>query len=735
MPNLIASTRVPTYVPTYFLSATARVTIDGKLHYKPVESSDIGHVIAPESNPARREFFSHVQFYEMMCTDRLEVDQEYHYHGREKTRARFGDARVTDLAEDAMVRVLGNTEYCKGFLRRKAAYEASAAEKPKKGSPKLRRISLSDACLDWLLPDLEAEIAGQKRGGKVTKSVARPSNRHFRRIFKRFYEGGYDPMSLAARTGSRVRISYHHPEDVVIWDEFSRKYAHHLKPTMAKLLKELAAEIVKLNLDRAEKGLRLHKVPGRKVFEGMIKSLNAFWVCAQREGEEAARKKYNITFTGLQVERPGEMVQMDEWTVDLIQWLGWTGMLARLSEDEIKAIRKVRLRVVVAIDIATRCILAMRFTPSAATEQAVIDSLEMMATDKARLARLCGATSLWPYHLTPECIVTDNGGPFTGIMVRAVMTALGCDYMNPPAGLPQMRGAIESLFHTFATQFMDWFEGRTFGDIFEKGDYKAHERVSLAIDQLNLLFVQAIVDIYHHQPHSGLAGETPHNAWMRLSRQYGVMPPPPRSVRRHIFGTTVERDITDQGVCFWGIHYQSKELQQIRLQAKRKVMVRVDRFSLDAVSVWTGTGWLVVKALEAIPEDLSIWEWVGARREVTVENAGSTELNLSTMLQAVNRLRLAGEAATARANLATQPIDAEKLNKLQLQYFDGVVLRDDLERRDPTLAPLVFAADPLHHGIEGVDDDLPADENQPAIITIKAAKLPAAIKPATDISF
>lgn len=735
MPNLIASTRVPAHVPTYFLSATARITVDGTNHYRSVESSEMGHIIAPESNPSRREFFSHVQFYEMMSANRLDVVQDYHYTGRAKSRALYGDARVTDLAEDAMVLVLGYTEYCKAFLRWKSAYEADAAEKPRKGKPKLRRVSLSDSCLDWLLPAVEKEVNAGKRGGKVTKGVTRPSNRQFRRIFKRFYEGGYDPMSLVARSGSKPRVSYHHPDDVVLWDKWSRKYANHLKPTMAQLLRDLRADIEALNLERAQKGLRLHKEPSRKVFEGMIKSLNAFWVCAQREGEEAARKKYNITFTGLDVERPGQMVQMDEWTVDLITWLRWMGKLDGLTEDELKAIKKVRLHVVVAIDVATRCILAMRFTPSAATEQAVIDSIEMMTTDKRRLAGLCGATSLWPYHLTPECIVTDNGGPFTGIMVRAVMTALGCDYMNPPAGLPQMRGAIESLFHTFALQFVTWFEGRTFSDIFEKGDYKAHERVSLAIDQLNLLFVQAVVDIYHHQPHSGLGGETPHNAWMRLSRQYGVMPPPSRSVRRHIFGTTVERDITDKGVSYWGIHYQSKELQQIRLQAKRKVMVRVDRFSLDSVSVWTGTGWLVVGASESIPEDLSIWEWIDARRQVTIEHAGSTDLHLSTMLDAVNRLRLSGDAATARANLATQPIDADKLNKLQLQYFENVTLRDDLERRDPTLVPLVFAADPLRHGIEGVDDDLPLDQDLPTIVTIPVSKLPAVVKPATDISF
>ncbi|MGW9231075.1 hypothetical protein ACWGPT_09430 [Pseudorhizobium sp. NPDC055634] len=722
-----ANGRFARHIPYYSIAMTARVTIDGKNHYRPVMTTEIGHTLVPDGRNGPREFFSHPDLYDLMSAHRLEIDQDYYREGKAKSRVHYAEARVVDLPEDAMVRVLGYKEFLDAYLRRKAA-----ASKGRKA----RRISLSDTCLDWLLPAIEEEIRGKQRGGSVKKTANRPSNRQFRRLLKRYVEGGYDAMSLVKRcAGSKPRISFHAAEDVAIWDEHARKYADPRKPTMSSLLRELIADLSIRNEERARQGLRLHSVPSRKVFERLVKSLNAFWVCAQREGEEAARRIFQITFEGLDVERPGEIVQMDEWTVDLITWLGWFRLLDTLNEDEMKAIKKVRLKVIVAIDAATRCILAMRFVQAAATELAAIETVEMMVTDKSRLALTCGAASLWPYHLTPECIVTDNGGPFVGLMYRAVLTSLGCNYMYPPAGVPQMRGAIESVFRTFGLQFMHYFEGRTFGDIFERGDYPSEKRVSLSIDQLNQVLVQAVVDIYHHQPHDGLGGETPHQAWMRLSRQYGVMPPPPRSVRRHVFGTTVERTITDRGVVFWGIHYQSRELQEIRLQSKRTVLVRVDRFSLDTVSVWTGTGWLTVKAQEAIPEDLSIWEWIDARREITSENALSTERNLSTMLSAVNRLRMTGDAASARANLGTQPIDAEKLNKLQMQYFDGMTLRDDLEDRDPVLVPLVFAQDPLHHGIAGVDDDLVYLEANKQVVTVAAEPVPVAIKPADDISF
>lgn len=729
MNTLVTVPRTASHVPFYAIGFNARVTINGRDHYRAVDASEIGHVLAPDDNPALRQFFSHEQIYSLMKQDSLEIDHHFHNEGRAKTRARFESTRLVDLPADQMVRCLAYKEYCDGFLRAKEA----ARETPAK-----TRISLSDACLDWLLPAIERQMPAKKRAGSKQETVGRPSNRQFRRIIKRYIDGGYDVMSLVKRcTGSRARISYHEAEDVRVWETVARRYADPRKPTMAALLRELEAHLLELNNKRQAEGLRQHHMPSRKVFERIIKSFNAFWVCAQREGQEAARRKFQISFNGVDAIRPGQIVQMDEWTVDLMTWLGWFHMVDKLDDEERKAIEKVRLRVVVAIDVATRCIVAMRFTQAAATELAAIDAIEMMVTDKAPLARLAGATSLWPYHLTPECIVMDNGGSFTGAMIRAVMTSLGCDYMFPPAGVPQMRGMIEAVFRTFGLQFMHWFEGRTFGSIFERGDYKPGSRVSLSIDQLNLLFIQAVVDIYHHQPHSGLGNETPHNAWMRLSRQFGVLPPPPKQVRRHIFGTTVERTITDTGIVNLGINYQSEALQDIRLNSKRTVQVRFDRFNLCAASVWTGLGWITVNASEAIPEDLSIWEWIEANRQVAAENGASTERNLSLMLAAVNRLRMAGDAATARANLATQPVDPDKLNKLQKQYFENVTLRDDLEQRNPTLVPIVFAEDPLRHGIRGIDDEIVVikknAKEDPAPATSKAGSV--AVKSSSDISF
>ncbi|WP_165411101.1 Mu transposase C-terminal domain-containing protein [Rhizobium ruizarguesonis] len=687
---------IPGRIPNYYFAPTALVVID-KTEYRPLETTDIGHVLKPVNHPERREFFSHVQVYDLLNSGRLDYDQEHFVEGRAKSRARFEETRVVDLPEDEMARVTYYGAACEIFLRMK---EEARRDRT------LPRVSLTDASLDRVRPLIEKELNGKKRAG-AGLAVTMPCNRQFRRILHRFIEGGYDVMALVKRcSGSKGRPSVHAAADMLVWMEMAAKFADPRKPTMAALYRELEAKIQELNGGRAANNLLPHKMPTRKVFEKLVKDLDGFFVCEQREGKDAAMRKYFISSTGVEVQRPGERVEMDEWTVDLLTWITWIGMYNTLTDDQRKKLKSIRLRIIVAIDVATRCILALRFVQGAADEQHAVDAIEMMVTNKARLAQLCGATSVWPYHLTPELLVTDNGGSFNNYRVRAVTRAMGMMHMFPQAGRPQMRGTIESVLKTFSKQFLYWFEGRTFGDIFEKGDLDPTKRVSLSMDELNRLLVQAIVDIYHHVPHEGLCGETPHNAWMRLSRVYGVMPPPPARIRRHIFGSKVTRIVTDHGVESFGIYYQSRELQLLRMKTKATVDIRVDPYDLKTISVWNGTGWLSVDATAAIPADLSIWEWTAANREVALENAHNRNRHLSTMLDAVNRLRLAGDAARARANLATVSMDSAKMIELQTRYFDAFTLVDDLVDRDPKLAPLLTAEDPLMHGIEGVNDEL-----------------------------
>lgn len=81
--------------------------------------------------------------------------------------------------------------------------------------------------------------------------------------------------------------------------------------------------------------------------------------------------------------------------------------------------------------------------------------------------------------------------------------------------------------------------------------------------------------------------------------------------------------------------------------------IRVDRFSLRKISFWDGSRWVEAEATMGLPDDVSVWEWVDATKELRAIHRANAKLHLSVLLKAVNDLREAGHAASARAELGT----------------------------------------------------------------------------------
>ncbi|MDX8528222.1 Mu transposase C-terminal domain-containing protein [Mesorhizobium sp. MSK_1335] len=327
-------------------------------------------------------------------------------------------------------------------------------------------------------------------------------------------------------------------------------------------------------------------------------------------------------------------------------------------------------------------------------------TLEMAVMDKSRLQFLLGNTP-WIGHGIPEHVVTDGGAAFISFEFRRMLTDLGVSHSLPPGGEAKLRPYIESVFKTLSVQFLHWFEGRTFSDYIEKGEYDPGENASVCVDELNRDFVVGVQHVYNNQPHAGLAGETPHNAFLRLSRKYGVIPPPSRDIQRHVFGVTCSRTIGDKGICILGIHYNSRQLQDLRVTAgQAEVRVRFDRFDLWRISAWNGVGWFTVGSSFGLPEDLSVWEWVGAAQELRRIHAENAKENLSSMYEAINRLRASGDAAAARAELGASVLSEKRIKDIERRHFRSITVVDDLKSAPAGLVPIESPRDPLMAGID-----------------------------------
>lgn len=74
---------------------------------------------------------------------------------------------------------------------------------------------------------------------------------------------------------------------------------------------------MKENDKRNEEGRLVIHTPGRDAIRRAIKKLDPFRVMVARHGREYAIKKLRPVNKGLEVSRPGERVEMDEWCIDL----------------------------------------------------------------------------------------------------------------------------------------------------------------------------------------------------------------------------------------------------------------------------------------------------------------------------------------------------------------------------------------------------------------------------------
>ncbi len=683
-------------VPVYYFGNAERITIDGA-HFTLVNQDRNETVLRDEHG--RTKTFTHELIYTLYCANCIEVQRR----GSEFDLKREVTKVFSEFPEEKRKKALWH----KGLLDEFIRFQQVGKKHPilrEKGFNE-RKVSLGYDCLKILLPILKGIVVE-----RMTKHLSAneqavipgvPCPRHFKRLYDRYQEGGFDIIALVPdRRKAKQRASRFHPEDISIWLSVAKSYCHEKRPSMRKCFTILTQHIQDLN---SEKGLleRYHHLPSRKTFEKMIKSFGLYEIMSARHGADYAAKMLAIVNQGLEVERPGERVEIDCWRVDLNSNMLITAFAAQLSEEERAIVAQTRLWVTVAIDVATRCILAMKFSTRAPSHHSSLAALEMAASHKKYISDVVGAGDEWRYALVPEEVVTDAGPEFVDQRFETAVLSMGATIMHPPAGAASARGTAERVFRTWSDKFLSYFEGRTFSNVVQRG--KAG-RVVLNVDEVSFHLTRAVIDIYHNEIHDGL-GMTPSMAWDEKMAKFGVIMPLTQQERRKIFGIEVERSISDKGFRNLGIHYQADPLQLLRIGQKAivgapapKVRVRIDQFDLSTADYWDGHEWKEAAAGKHIPKDLSIYEWNQVNVDYNAVNKAGADKKMSVLLAAVRDLRAAGDAATARANLATDRPTTDLVDKWDKENHGGEIV-DDIEDDVPELLPLVIAADPLSVGL------------------------------------
>ncbi len=506
--------------------------------------------------------------------------------------------------------------------------------------------------------------------------------------------------------------------------EYLLAQQHSANEIADKTIKALKVE----NERRTLEGLKLLETRGRTQLHEWIAKFGPLKIDASRKGAEFAERKYSGVGKTERATRPGETFQVDEWEEDARSIILSGPMREGLDQATIKALPRGRRWMYIVIDVATRYIVGFGLSTSQQSE-AAIRALHSATRDKTDLAQAAGAEFDW-IGFYFESLESDTGSAFHAETSQRAVEIIGATYKFGQTGQPEFRAIIERLFKTFTHRAMPYIPGRTFSNPQERGNYDTEGLAVLTDDQLALIFIRYIVDVYHQSPHAGLFNETPADALTRLSGQVGLPEKRSPRVRRRAFGLRAERTVTARGIRFLGIDFNSKELQKIRQErGSNKRAFYIDPENLGTISVWNDGHWIEAECSIENFHTIRLVDWVEVGKILRSRYSAQAELKTSIIFAALNEMRSRATDAMKLMGVLPQMFTSNDLEKLDRELYWGLSIFDDA----PTdLVDLPHAKDGLGYVIGQATATLDSEDSLPKQNALNAPLLLSDDQPSLD---
>jgi putative transposase len=322
------------------------------------------------------------------------------------------------------------------------------------------------------------------------------------------------------------------------------------------------------------------KPVSRTTIYNWITRLRQDIVDASRLGADAARVKYRMVSGTLKVSSVLERVEIDHTPLDII------------VIDKNTTIPLGRPWMSLAIDRYSRMIVGFYLSFNAPSSHSVLQCLRQSILPKeAWLARFPDIKGEWPACGIMDLIALDNGLDLHSDALESACQELGIQQLFCPAGKPQFKGAVERCFRTLAKGLIHRLPGTVFSSVDERGQYPAEELAAVDLETLTYVITRWIVDIYSVTYHRGL-GTTPLLKWRESASKRVIELPAYPEQLAVITGIPATRTLFHYGIELEGLHYNSRELQEMRRRTgdSRKVGLKFYEDSVEYVHVYDDHG-------------------------------------------------------------------------------------------------------------------------------------------------
>ena len=551
------------------------------------------------------------------------------------------------------------------------------------------RDMLNHALENQQLPKSVAKSVRKGRGGGSKEGLALYSADYLRKLYKKYENDGLSALADSTSKSGNRTSGIRPAEQALLMATIRTSYLTLERKTLKATVVDVQRAFQKENKrseekeKEEEKGPKLDlRVPGRDAIRGAIKRLDPLRVMTARYGREYAIKKLRPVGKGLEVSRPGERVEMDEWCIDLQSIIHSADLEEFFGKELLDLIglsgETARWWLVLAIDCRTKIILGMKLTrnPCASAAQ---ECLRMIVSDKGEWADATGALTPWSHAAKPEGLYTDNGPAFKSEAFTNSCLDLRIQAFRTHAGVPGMRGTGERIFGTLSTDLMPRLKGRTFSNSIERGDYKSEAKACLDVEDVAFVLVRWVVDIYHNSPHRSLGGLTPSEQWDAdmEAGNYPLSGLPDVDAKRLAFGKRLERKVSQQGIVIMGVQYQSPELGMYFMGMEpKRVDVRWDPENLGAISVYLEGAWQVVPALYDRFDGMHFHDWVKVRRALRAKSASRKEWNQEVVFNAIDQIEDMVKDRGMAFKIIDTTISDKEFKKIEENLFSSFRIDD-----------------------------------------------------------
>lgn len=345
-------------------------------------------------------------------------------------------------------------------------------------------------------------------------------------------------------------------------------YLNHQKLPKLDVFNHLRKKSEELNAGRQP--AEQIKAPSKSTVYRWIDELQQDIVDAARLGADAARVKYRMVLGGVEVTQILERIEIDHTPLDV------------LVVEKNTYLPLGRPWLTLAIDRKSRMIVGFYISFNAPSAHSVLQCLRRAILPKDELlARYPSIKGQWPAYGIPVLIAVDNGMDLHSDALEKTCLELGILILYCPSATPQYKGAVERFFRTMAKDLIHRLPGTVFSNVDERGDYPSEGVACVDLELLVELITLWIVNVYNVKFHRGL-GTTPLQAWMEGAAKRPIELPVFPQQLDVLTGIPATRTLFHYGIELDGLHYNSRQLQEIRRRSGENIRIQL-KFYEDTV--------------------------------------------------------------------------------------------------------------------------------------------------------